>query len=122
MSNAPERLTWYIAGPIKGYTNLNLYNFQFVKKHVELRGQNAFIPHDIPVWNHDGLCPSNLSAGQDSEHSHACYMRSDLIAMLTKADGIVLLHGWENFVGARAEFNTAQAAGLKITYEKDWIV
>ena len=45
----------------------------------------------------------------------ACYMRSDIAALLT-CDAIHMLPGWENSRGATVEHTIATALGLPITY------
>lgn len=111
--------TCYISHPIKGKTEQEISLLEEFGVHYAktLRFDKAMLPRSIPVWDHEGQpCPSGPSAGEDAAHSHACYMRSDLIAMLRDADAILMMPGWDASAGCRAELNTALAAGMPVFF------
>lgn len=47
------------------------------------------------------------------EHTWQCYLRHDLVAMLSRCDRIIMLPRWELSPGARLEHQVAIACGLK---------
>ena len=108
----------YIAGPIKGKPDGNRAAFQAAAAHMARCGYTAVNPHDVAPHQHPGECPPGPSAGEGSEHSAACHLRTDLAAMLS-CDAILLLFGWEYSTGARAEFNAATVAGLRVLFQTE---
>lgn len=98
----------YISGPISGLA-AGVYKRAFSDAADFLRSR-SHIPIDPTMLEPRGCecTPSELYA-----HDWACYLRRDLIEMLTYADGIVLLKGWETSHGAKLELSVAVACGLK---------
>lgn len=89
----------YIAGPMTGYKEHNFPAFMELEEKLRERG---FIPVN-PAGNPPGL-------------SQADYMKID-IAMLSICDYIIMLPGWENSIGARAEYHTAASFRIpELTY------
>ena len=112
----------YIAGPIAGHPNGNADAFERAAIHHRALGCEVVNPHEIAPHDHEGTCPPGRPAGQtadgqDAAHTAPCYMRADLAAMLT-CDAIYLLHGRERSQGATQELLAAQAAGLRILFER----
>ena len=88
----------YLAGPM---SNLPEWNFPaFHAAAAKLRADG-----------HEVINPAELNPDTTMEW-HQC-MRVDIAALVT-CEGIALLPGWENSKGARAEFATAAALGLKV--------
>lgn len=105
----------YIAGPIKD-TPGAINNFSKAAEYLKRKGHTPISPIGILPWNHDGPCPTTYSAGEGSEHDAACYLRSDLAALLW-CDAIFMLRGWEKSRGASAELFVAQTIGIPITFQ-----
>lgn len=113
----------YISGPIAGHDELNEPLFRAAKRRLEserntaaMKYDKAIVPHDVPEWHHEGECPGGYRSSPASPHSAACYLRTDLIVMLTQAEAVWMLPGWEASVGARLEMQVAAACGLSIHF------
>ena len=87
----------HISGPITGYKNRNRAAFKAVQRELEIRGHMAFNPQDL-----------------DAALSYRELMRHNLEWICTEADGIVVLHGWKQSKGSRAEAALAHALGIPI--------
>ena len=108
----------YIAGPVAGYADNNRPAFQEAKAYLMDRGHVPISPLDVPMIEHPGReCPPGPAAGQDPDHSAACFMRADVLALL-ECDAIYLLEGWPYSLGARTEFEVARACGLELMFER----
>jgi hypothetical protein len=106
----------YISGPVTGREEMNLPAFAAAAKVLLNRGHEPLIPHTILPWSHTGSCPKSYAAGQDGNHTAACYLRGDLAEML-KCDGLYMLSDWEASVGARLEHSVAAHCGMDIQYQ-----
>lgn len=114
--------TVYVSHPIKGQTAdqvsaAELRGIAWAEHH----GYAPLLPRNIGAWEHPGApCPegSNGNGGQagEAEHDHGCYMRGDLVAMLTEADAILMMPGWERSNGARAEMQTALVVNMPVFF------
>lgn len=104
----------YISGPISNYDEGNLPAFRSAADFVASRGHDPVVPHDISPWLHDGECPTAYTHGID--HSAACYLRGDLIEMLS-CDALYMLKGWQASVGAMLEHHVAAFCGIQIYYQ-----
>ena len=49
------------------------------------------------------------------------YLRADIVAMLTGADAIALLSGWERSRGATLEHHVATTLGWEVRPWTDWL-
>ena len=90
----------YIAGPITGVPDYQA-RFLEAKWALEKQGYIVLNPAELP----EGMTPAD-------------YMRICL-AMLDVADGIYMLPGWENSLGASTEFQLAWYCGKPIRYAKE---
>lgn len=102
---APEkekvpRMVLYLSGAITADSN---YYSKFRVAHGE-----------IGAKGHDVLNPAMLPAGM----SYDKYLDIDF-AMLRAADGIVMLDGWKESTGAKAELRYALAAEKKVFFGTD---
>jgi hypothetical protein len=89
----------YIAGPMRGYENLNFDSFNHLAGFL----RKAFPPVEF-------VNPAELDGGeQDLEWSYC--MKRDLKEVIG-CDTIFLLPGWSNSRGAQLEAETAKACGL----------
>ena len=88
----------FISGPMTGIEDFNRAKFNAMEKMLKEHGKSVFNPAWLAVdesWSRDDL------------------MAVD-IAVLARCDAIVLLPGWENSEGARAEYAYAVSAGKRI--------
>lgn len=109
-------LNIYVAGPILGQPNRNEDQFRNYARYLEGLGHYAFVPHDIAAWNHNGECPRGYSV--EDGHSSACWIRGDLVVMLT-CQAVYMLPGWEWSRGATLEHQVAIMIGLRVFYATD---
>lgn len=84
----------YIAGPVTGMPDNNIDMFIEAQKAAESIGYIVLSTH---------LLPKGMS--------EAFYMKSGFI-MIDECDRMMMLPGWEDSLGAKAEFNYAQKVGV----------
>ena len=89
--------TVYISGPMTGMPDLNRCAFTFAEGRILAHGMKPVNPHTLcdPSWDWNKC------------------MRADVTA-LCACDALLLLPGWENSKGAKAEKAAADALGLEI--------
>lgn len=89
----------YISGPITGYQNGNIEDFEAAEYFLTLGGFQVVNPHKLP-------------------HAHGKtwgeFMREDLSAMLAECNTIYMLEGWHESRGAKIEFDLAKSLEFKI--------
>jgi len=109
----------YIAGPITGYEDGNRAAFRKAEAELILKGHVPVNPHTVKP-QHDDDCyarkigrHSALVDGHHSEHSYACHLRADIIALLD-CEAITMLPEWTISRGATAEFAVANAMGMEV--------
>jgi len=90
----------YLAGPMRGYEELNIPLFKKVAKDLRTQGYTIFNPGDE----------------NDTHLSFEECMRKDLDAVVNRCKAIALLPGWRNSIGANAEVLSALVCGKKIYY------
>ena len=109
---------FYVAGPMRGYPNFNFDNFDLVRDALKQMGHVAVSPADMDRlyegWNQ--YAPADLPV--DHELKVRCMAR-DMNFILhnlrpERGDGICLLHGWQDSMGAKAEIALAAFLGLRI--------
>lgn len=109
----------YVSVPMMGKPDLNRAYARRMQEEVERLGATAVVPHDILPFEHgDTPCPPGYSA--DGAHSSACYLRTDLVALL-HCDAILLGTGWEGSVGCRAELQVATLCGIRVLMFEDFL-
>lgn len=89
----------YVSGRIKDYEN---YLMHFERECDRLQAAG-----------HETVNPCELG---NPNMTYEEFMKCDIIAML-ECDAVYLLDGWETSNGAKIEFMTAAACGLKVYYE-----
>jgi hypothetical protein len=104
----------YISGPMSGKEDGNIAEFRRAATAVRWRGHSPQIPHDCAPWRHGGECPPGYVHNLD--HTSACFLRGDLLWLLSNAEAVLMLRGWEYSIGARLEHDVASRCGLKIYY------
>lgn len=100
----------YIAGPMTGIINYNYPKFFDAEKALFALGYEV-------------LNPANNDEHHDGERfsmEKTWYMRR-AFKMLTDADGVALLPGWWNSVGASLEEHVARSMGLEVKPLKYWL-
>lgn len=102
--------TLYVAGPMSGLPEFNYPAFHQAEKDLTAAGYVALNPaHTDKKYNPAG-----------DARSWAWYMRHAL-RMLTDADGVALLIGWQQSRGATIERNLARDLDMPVHYVADWI-
>jgi len=107
----------YISGPIMYATGED--QFGPMKEWLAENGHEPLNPKDVEGCP-DQTClllPHEIAKGM--KHSWKCFMKYDILAMLTECDAILMLDGWEDSHGAKAELFTAVTCGLTVLYAKD---
>lgn len=97
-----KKVRIYLAGPMRGYTDLNFPAFDSAKKKWEL-------------WGYEVISPADLDRKEGCTDNRG-YVKRDVAAILT-CDSIYLLKGWEDSIGASAEYFLARWIGLNILIE-----
>lgn len=99
----------YVCGPMSGYPAFNYPAFNDAAAELRKAGYAALNPVDSERHNISG-----------KPQSWDWYMRHAL-RMVTDADGIALLPGWEASKGATVEVYVARALGMPIRSLAAWL-
>jgi hypothetical protein len=100
--------TAYVAGPMRGCLDFNFPSFQIAAAALRRVGWTVLSPAERDLA--EGFDPTlNTLEGFDVEAAMA-----DDFAMILEADAIVLLPGWEQSKGARAERFVAEKVGKHV--------
>lgn len=100
----------YIAGPMRGYPRFNADAFNEMEATLGNSWETIYNP--IRLDTDAGIDIEDTSQDIDIK---ACLKRD--IEVIFKSDALMMLDGWENSKGARAEHALAVCLGLKIFYE-----
>ena len=110
----------YLAGKMRGVPNFNFPAFNSAAEYLRSLGDEVFNPAERDNTKHG----TDISAGntegsvEQAAKQHGFNLRealgADLAYICAHADVVVLLPGWEDSKGARAEKATAEALGLKV--------
>jgi len=113
----------YIAGPMRGYEEFNFPAFHAAEMRMILGGWNPFNPARRDVERHDGvdISKGNVNgdeskAAEDHEFSLRDALGEDCEWICHEADAIVMLPGFAESKGARAELALAEALGHTTMY------
>lgn len=102
----------YIAGPMRGYPEFNFPAFHRMEAKLRLMGYEVVSPASMDLkLDPETTTPEGMKRAEKLGLRY--YMKRDMAALL-ECDGIVLLDGWEQSVGATLEAHAAQACGLKL--------
>jgi hypothetical protein len=106
----------YLAGPMRNYAEFNFPAFHAAAKRLREAGHEVFSPAERD--NDVGFRPSGM-AGSDADLAGARFdlraaLGADLAWITSTADAVVVLPGWEQSAGARAEVATARALSLPV--------
>lgn len=110
--------TYYIAGPMRGYRNFNFPAFDKCRDKGRELGYNMISPADLD--REAGLIDDTPTGNEKltQKQIDACLDR-DLAAIRElnpKTDGIVVLSGYRQSVGAMAEIAIARWRGLEVLW------
>ena len=105
----------YLSGPIAGVPDFrDRFAAAGEAARAKLGDVEIIDPCDVAVLSHDGVpCAPGYSAGENAGHSSACFMRTDLIALLT-CDEIWMLPDHGRSRGATVELAVARACGMVV--------
>lgn len=106
----------YIAGPMRGIPEFNFPAFLDADTRLQNMGHMTFNPAQKDIDLHGDAIYKGRS-GDLREIAHLGFslresLGYDLEFICKQADGIVLLEGWEQSSGARAELATCKALGI----------
>lgn len=105
---------WYVAGPIRAFNKDGHLNVFKVNMNCETASRVA-----MKYWV-DGvscaICPHMNTRNFDGHKSDNTWLEGD-IEILRRCDGIVMVQGWENSAGSRAELDFAKGLGLEVIYD-----
>lgn len=99
----------YIAGPYRAKTPSDVDRNILVAREAMAK---------LLVLGHTPFCPHSMTAGFEHdfpEIDDEVYLRTDL-EWVFLCDAILMLPGWENSSGSRAELEAARGAGLKLFF------
>lgn len=122
-----ESPTFYVAGPMRGYKDLNFQAFDTARDRGKALGYNIISPADLDRAN--GIDPDRDPAIVEEEnHLSTADLRRivwrDVEAIMSlkpkRGDGIAVLPGWMDSTGARAEVALARWLGLRVICAVDF--
>lgn len=108
----------YLAGPMRGYKDFNFPAFMTASKYLRAHGHEVFNPAEKDL-ERDGPEISQSETGdiRDAEakgFDRRVAIMDDLTFIIQKAEGLVLLPGWQASKGVAAEIATAVFLELPI--------
>ena len=87
----------YISGPMTGKPDLNEPLFRSTEERLREMGHEVFNPHNV-----------------QKQPSYRDYLANDLAWICERADALVVLPGWEDSPGSKAEVAVADCIDLPI--------
>lgn len=102
METNPKPWTVYLSGPMRDREDFNYPAFDAAARRLRAIGVNVINPAE--------------SFGGRTDLPIETYLRFDIAAILTTADSVQMLEGWEDSPGARLEKAVAEAIGLPVAY------
>lgn len=109
MKEYQEKLRVYIAGPMRGLPDWNFPAFDAAERAWREAGHIAFSPAQT-----DRALGYGDHGTEAVDSRHLKHVMLGDIAAIYAADGIALLPGWENSMGATVELALAQFLGMKV--------
>lgn len=112
----------YVAGPMRGIPLFNFPLFNAVTAALRAEGHEVFNPAERDNVRHGTDISAGNTAGDVAvaAEKHGFNLREaleeDTTYICRHAEAIVMLPGWENSSGARAEHALAMALSLKVVY------
>lgn len=108
-TQTPGVVTLYVAGPMTGLVDFNYPAFNTAAQQLRNAGYAVLNPVDSKAENTTG-----------ESQTWEWYLRRAL-RMVTRADGIALLPGWEGSRGARLEVEVARELGMWTRDLPEWL-
>ena len=109
--NEYDQIKIYIAGPMRGYKNLNHEAFDLAEKN--LKRSPVFDPVNPAKMDREfGLDGSSDMTKEELKEA----LKRDVKALFD-SESIYMLRGWERSEGAKMEHALAVALGMSIHYE-----
>jgi nucleoside 2-deoxyribosyltransferase len=110
----------YLAGPMRGYRDLNFPAFDAAAALLRARGHEVFSPaeRDRRVHGEDfgkGVQPYLDPPGFVLREA----LRDDLAWLCESAEAVVVLNGWNKSAGATSEYFVARAIGIPVYSESE---
>jgi hypothetical protein len=105
----------YVAGPMRRRPEFNFPAFHAAAASLRAGGHEVFNPAEADENN--GFDPTGMTGHEDLSHLGFDLRKAlgaDLAYICKHADAVVVLPGWEQSTGARAEVATAEALGLQV--------
>lgn len=105
--------TYYLSGPMSGYTDYNYPYFEEVTQLFRSAGVKVESPHENP-WpkDHTTMKPDELWLT----------MMKMTVDQMNQCQGIILLRGWPQSKGVRVELAFAMQEGWPIYYYDDFLL
>lgn len=121
MSVTPTRC--YLAGPMRGIKDFNFPAFHEAAAFLRSKGWEVFNPAEKDLEKHGagieksptGCLKTAEKKGFNLREALAC----DLEFVCLHAEALVMLPGWKDSKGARAEKATAHALGIPVYFYKE---
>lgn len=102
----------YLAGPMRGYPELNFPAFHAAAKKLREDGYEVFSPAEK---GEEVLAITDPSLQSNLDFRRKVFLL-DTEYICKHADAVFLLPGWEHSLGARAEKALAEAIGLEVLH------
>lgn len=99
----------YLAGPMKGYAELNRPAFRAAAAQLRALGEEVYNPADA-----HGDMPVDVVTGATGVYPREYWLRQDLHLIASWAEGVALLPGWRESAGACLEAYAAQEFNLPV--------
>lgn len=107
-----KRMKLYVAGPMRGRQHFNFPAFDAACARLRSMGHIPIGPQEL-----DRICGIDEFTFTDSDITREDmknFMIRDLLMILTEADGICVLPGWELSIGSLAEVALARVLRLPV--------
>jgi nucleoside 2-deoxyribosyltransferase len=104
MKKSSNKITVYLAGPMRGKPYFNFLQFDAYQAKLEMRGYKVISPADLD--RKAGFDPfKSLKANGLTASRELCLARD--VKAITKVDALVLMPGWQKSRGAMMEVAVA---------------
>lgn len=107
----------YLAGPMRGYSLSNFPAFDRATEDLRDEGFHVLSPAEVDRANGFSEYDAEALLTFDLESALA----DDLVYVCKEADGLAMLPGWEQSMGARAEVSAALALSKPVKTVKTWL-
>lgn len=108
----------YVAGPMTRLPEMNFPAFAEAAQALRAIGYDVRTPHEVTLPCGCAAPPPRCGA---DDHPYLDFLRTDLLAMLSHAQGVALLPGWERSRGATVERHLAEALEMKVHPVEYWL-